>query len=271
MKRWIDEVDKIFSDINVASQFIFNMDETWVATLRCQEKVIVDKISLRDSLQVNVKNDINEHFTLVLCQSASGRIIRPMLIVPRKNVPKELLPFSDIIHFVANPSGWMTSQLFEIWVSEVFLREIENFRKNMNATGAKVILVVDNHTSRGNPVALRKLQSENIEVVGLVPHSSYFTQPLDLFANNAIKSEFTKLYNDKTVDTAKERRLSIVECLLEVIPKISSDVTSLKDAFRRAHLRPWDPIGLLEHPGVSKEIHEKEKKKCCWRGRWYFD
>lgn len=261
MNRWINEAGEIFSNNEISSQFIFNMDETWVATLRCQEKVIIDRSAMRENLQVNVKNDINEHFTLVLCQSASGRIIRPLLIVPRKKVPKELVPFSDTIHFAANPTGWMTSEIFEKWVSDVFLREIENFRRNMNAPDAKVILVVDNHTSRGNPVALRKLQNENIEVIGLVPHSSYFTQPLDLFANNAIKSEFTKLYNDKITDSAKERRLAIVECLLEAIPKISSDVKSLQDAFRRANLRPWNPSGLLEHPGVSKDIHEKERKK----------
>jgi len=239
---------------------MFNMDETWVATLSQYEKVLVSRSALMDCYPVAVHNAIKEHFTLVLCQSASGRIIRPMLIIPLEKVPDELLCFQDRIHLVANPSGWINFELFSRWVHEVFVPDIDMLRRNMNAPGAKAVLIVDNHNSRENPDALQELRTNNVDVVGLVPHSSYFMQPLDLFANNAIKAEFTKLYNNQPVETAGDRRAAILCCLAQVIPKVASQVGALQQAFRRACLWPFDPDTLLQHSAISADVHETNKR-----------
>lgn len=225
------------------------------------EKVIVNRFSLKDNYAVSVKNNINEHYTLTLCQSASGRFIRPLLIILLKKVPEELKIYSETFHLIANPSGWMTCDIFNIWVNEVFLSEVDILRHYSNAPNAKVTLIVDNHLSRYNPVALRALVAKNVDAVGLVPHSSYFAQPLDLFANNAIKHDFSMLYKEKQIETAKERRIAILDCLRQAIPKVSSQVDALQDAFKRACIRPWNSNGLLEHSGVSKDVHINQRKR----------
>lgn len=133
MSRWISTVEKILTNPNVPDHFIFNMGETWVATLGTHEKVIVNRFSLKDNYAVSVKNNINEHYTLTLCQSASGRFIRPLLIILLKKVPEELKIYSETFHLVANPSGWMTCDVFNIWVNEVFLSEVDTLRHYSNA------------------------------------------------------------------------------------------------------------------------------------------
>jgi hypothetical protein len=52
---------------------------------------------------------------------ADGRKLTPFVILRRKNLPKQKLP-TDII-FKCNEEGWMTEELMDKWLKEVWHRK----------------------------------------------------------------------------------------------------------------------------------------------------
>ena len=68
-------------------------------------------------------------------------------------------------------SGWMNSELFELWFLHHFLPHAPAARP--------LLLLLDGHSSHYNPAVIRKAAQEKVILFCLPPHSSHETQPLD--------------------------------------------------------------------------------------------
>ena len=68
-------------------------------------------------------------------------------------------------------SGWITSELFDLWFVHHFLPHAPAARP--------LFLLLDGHSSHYNPSVISKAAEEKVIIFCLPPHSSHETQPLD--------------------------------------------------------------------------------------------
>ena len=69
--------------------------------------------------------------TLVCCIAADGTDITPLLILDIKTVHPGLIDKSIGFAITGSDSGWITGNIFKMWVSDVFIPEVERRRENL--------------------------------------------------------------------------------------------------------------------------------------------
>lgn len=85
---------------------------------------------------------------------------------------------------LANPSGWMNSELF--------VEVIKHFRKHISATPENpALLIMDNHESHLSIKALNLAKKSGITIVTLHPYTTARLQPLDV----GLLAPFKVFYN----------------------------------------------------------------------------
>ena len=113
--------------------------------------------------------------TALICCSASGAYMPPMLIFPRQRMKDELLDGSPPGTWaVCHPSGWIQKDLFLSW-----------FKKFVKQSGAskdsKVLLIFDGHSTHTKSLELIDFANDNGGIfLCLPPHCTHKLQPLDV-------------------------------------------------------------------------------------------
>jgi hypothetical protein len=97
----------------------------------------------------------------------------------------------------AQENAYMVDELFERWMQQMFLPYTAEQRK-----AGPILLVYDNFSAHVTPAVLKLCAANNIEVIGLPPHSSNYLQPLDLSCNAPLKR-----YYEVNLDHWKARQL----------------------------------------------------------------
>lgn len=89
----------------------------------------------------------------------------------------------------------MTEQIFEAAITSTFLPALERKRAKLGLrpADAPAILILDAHSSRASPNAIRALQDANMHMITIPAHSSHVLQPLDLAVNGILKTELKKV------------------------------------------------------------------------------
>ena len=153
---------------------IFNCDETGVSVNpKSQSKII----ALKGKRQVGAVTSAErgETVTAEVCMSASGSYMPPMLIFPRVKKRQEFeLGLPPGAWCEVHPSGWMTTELFNVWFKE--------FIKFSKATKeSPVLLIVDGHSTHTKNLKLLDIARDNgVVILCLPPHCSHRLQPLDV-------------------------------------------------------------------------------------------
>ena len=100
---------------NYAPHRIFNVDETSIFTVPGRNSRIIGKKSSKQVARVtSAERGISS--TAVVCVSAAGSFVPPMLIFSRKRMNAQLTdraPPGTI--FACNESGWMRTEVFKKW------------------------------------------------------------------------------------------------------------------------------------------------------------
>lgn len=87
---------------------------------------------------------------------------------------------------VQSENAYMTDNLFSMYINNVFLPYTEPQRRD----GQPIVLVYDNCKSHVSSGLLDTLAAANVVVVGLPPHSSHATQPLDVSIMQPLKAAY---------------------------------------------------------------------------------
>ena len=110
-----DELESI--DILDKPEHIFNADKTGIDLNARSGKVIVSKNSKHAYSEQKAPRD---HITSMVCCSASGQVLRPMIF--EKNWPSG--PYSrngpDSCSYGKSTNGYMDEELFLTWFEEIF-------------------------------------------------------------------------------------------------------------------------------------------------------
>lgn len=212
---------------------IFNLDETGTTTVQKPQKVLGRKG------QKNICK-VTSQERGVLCTtcciiSAGGIALPPVIIYPRKNINPRMnvgTPPGTLV--LANPSGWMNSELF----SSV----MEHFIKHSHSSpDSPSILILDNHESHLSIEALDIAKNSGVNVVTLPPHTSAKLQPLDV----GIFGPF-KTYYDNAMDSWLMRHPGCPVTIYDVGGIIAAAFTksmtpsNIINAFRKTGIFPFD-------------------------------
>lgn len=113
--------------------------------------------------------------TMVVCTSASGQYVAPMLIFKRKRMTPELGLGAPPGCLVENSdTGYINSDLFVVWL-QAFIDVVKPTLEK------KVLLVLDGHTTHSKNLNAVKLARNNgVMMLQLPGHTTHRLQPLDV-------------------------------------------------------------------------------------------
>jgi hypothetical protein len=135
----LDEIRAHFEllDRNVTgapAAFVFNLDESgfqdWAD--RLERMVIVPSACQTDKVGIPIDR-YTKRSSLLVGIATDGTFLKPMLILPRKTIEKELLEqgINDGVgKLIYQENGFITGGLFREWCAEVFFPEIQNRREH---------------------------------------------------------------------------------------------------------------------------------------------
>lgn len=171
----VDEWKKASSELinSYEEENIFNVDETSLFW-KCTPK---RSLVFRGERAAGTKKS-KERLTLLLCCSATGEKLAPIIIGKSKNprcFARKKLP----ITYKSNSSAWMTTSIFLEWLEKLNLQ--------MKNQPRKILLLLDNATV--HPV---DLEFTNIKLLYFPKNSTAVIQPLDqgIIQNFKVKYRF---------------------------------------------------------------------------------
>jgi len=160
VQRLFDNLGSEYQKEKFDASHIFNMDETSMSTVQQQRQKILAASGKKQVGKI-VSAEKGETITAVICISASGVFLPPMLIFPRKNFNSRLLhgaPPNTVGS--ASPSGWINRDIYLSW--------LKHFAQYSGAKPEnKVLLVLDNHESHISLQAWEFCRTNGIVVVSL--------------------------------------------------------------------------------------------------------
>lgn len=174
VNNFFDLLESVYDRQHFVPSQIYNVDETGITTVQGRQSKI---IALRGRKQVGALTSAERGTlsTAVICMSATGNFIPPMIIFPRVRMKKEFLNGAPPETLAAcDPSGWMNLELFETWFTH-FLKHSHSSKDN------PTLLVLDGHKSHTQNLAvIDKARENGVTILCIPPHCTHRMQPLDV-------------------------------------------------------------------------------------------
>jgi hypothetical protein len=150
------------------------------------------------------------HLPGVVAISATGQLLKPLIILKSLKKLKSLSQFSDLCYFSTSLNGWITKELF-IYFAFIFVQQISHYRLSLpdNIREERILLILDGHSTRLCFDAALIFSIWNIDVLILPSHSSHLIQPFDVAVASPAKVEFKKELDKhlkEIMDTDPEKR-----------------------------------------------------------------
>lgn len=184
VNAFFDNLKEVLTTYKFQPQDIWNMDETALTTVHRPPKVIAERKARQVGQVTSAERGVL--VTGVCAVSASGSFIPPMMVFPRVNYKAHMIigaPPGTL--GVANPSGWMSSELFIKW--------LQHFIENARVTKDKpALLIMDNHDSHISIEGIELAKDNGLTLLTFPPHCSHKLQPLDVTVYSPLK----RYYND---------------------------------------------------------------------------
>ena len=147
----------------------------------------------RDGMEVGVPRTINR-CTLLGCVGLDGTRVKPAIITKNKTLNSLIFesgysPENVAFHSITN--SFITGDVFMQWLNDIFIPHVEatreTLRRRLGAFNERAVLILDGCSCHTNERFRQFLESKNITMMFLVPHSSHLTQPLDLGVFGLVK------------------------------------------------------------------------------------
>ncbi|RKK17109.1 hypothetical protein BFJ66_g18038, partial [Fusarium oxysporum f. sp. cepae] len=133
--------------------------------------------------------------TILECISATGKVLRPLVIFKGKTVQQQHFPekldFLEDWEFTCSEKGWTNNHMALIWLKTVFIPST----KPENPKEPR-LLILDGHGSHMTEDFLFECYNNNIFVLFLPAHASHVLQPLDVAVFGPLKRAYRKFLSD---------------------------------------------------------------------------
>ena len=242
----------IFGRLNLISKpgQIFNADETGVTIVHKPAKVIA-QVGRRNVPALTSAEKGRTH-TILSCVSASGQVIPPFMVYPRKRpVPPKMREGAyPNTFFQVSDNGWITKELFFEWF-KLFVQTISPIRP--------VLLILDGHTSHITINVIEFARANEIHLLCLPSHTSHVLQPLDVGVFKSFKSLFSKVC---TQYMAKNPGRVITEDILSSLVgnalAQSHTPINIFSGFKKAGIYPFNPGEVSDRQLAPSKAHNNQ-------------
>ena len=138
--------------------------------------------------------------TVLACISASGCYVPPLIVFAGQRFSYNPLEgFEDAV-MGRSETGWMDSELFKTWLSDVFVKHL-----NEKVEPRPVVLFVDGHSTHLTMEASDICLENGIVLYCLLEHASHIMQPCDLRLFGPLKEHWrqaTRSYSYENIGEA---------------------------------------------------------------------
>lgn len=250
--KFFNLLREIYTKHNYAPHRIFNVDETSISTVPGRNSRILAKKGSKQVARVtSAERGIST--TAVVCVSAAGSFVPPMLIFSRKRMKAELTdgaPPGTI--FACNESGWMRTEVFKQWFAHFV-----SFVKP--SIGEPALLILDGHLSHTRNLDVILSARENfVTILCLPPHCTHKLQPLDVAVMGPLSvyldQALEKWLNHHPGRTVTVFQISQIFCegyLKACIP------TNGINGFRKTGIFPFDPEVFSDVDFLAAEVTDQ--------------
>ena len=163
---------------------VYNCDETGVSVVHRPGKVVAE-VGRRNVFAVTSGEKGKTH-TVLSCVSASGYVLPPMMVYPRKQSLPEKFREGAIANtlIVNSENGWINTNLFLQWF-HFFLSNIPPSRP--------VLLIMDGHGSHVSIDVIQLAQDNDFHPLRLPAHTTHICSPSTLGSLSRLNQIFRRL------------------------------------------------------------------------------
>ena len=181
--EYFDRISEVIEVGTIPSAFIINLDEAGFDSYVDARKIkrVVPASFLEREIPTPVSRQ-EKRATLLAAVCADGYCLRPMVVLQRGTVERELLDLGytdQVVAYGHSETGFMNSSLFLQWAERSFFPEIRQRRALLGYEGP-ALLIMDGfnvHTSSAFDVLC---EEANVVKILIPPHTSDQLQPCDL-------------------------------------------------------------------------------------------
>lgn len=231
---YYDMLFSFFSTNNVPSYFVFNVDEEGhdeFVDAKKYEWILVPEDSKPQKWYYPVERK-DDHTTFLACIAADGSYLKPLIVVKRTTIEARVLRLSlfDKVMIEPDETGYINSEIFNEWIDNIFIPEVQERRKKFNYDGPAV-LILDGCSSHYTEELFNACEINNIKLFFLPPHSSNQTQMLDLGMFHLHKQNVRKARLSEVDDD--DALLDKIQMLLDSFQRAAT-YSNVKSAFEAA-------------------------------------
>ena len=179
------KLGSLFGQLNLISKpmLIYNCDETGISIVHKPGKVVAEMG--RRNVYALTSAERGKTHTVLACVSASGHVLPPMIIYPRKRCVPDAMKEGAVPDtlFMSSETGWINSELYLQWF-QFFLDHIPPVRP--------VLLLEDGHASHTSIEVLELARANGVHILCFPAHSTHVLQPLDVGVFKSFKTHFSK-------------------------------------------------------------------------------
>ncbi|ESO11506.1 hypothetical protein HELRODRAFT_71733 [Helobdella robusta] len=240
---------KVRAGHNFGPENIYNVDETGLTTVQKPVKVIAG----RGLKQVGrmTSQERGKLITVCCAINAIGNSIPPLFIFPRVNFKEFMIRDGPrgCVGF-ANPSGWMSSDIFVEW--------LKHFIKHSKASfDYPTLLLLDNHESHISVAALDVAKSHGIIMLSFPPHCSHKLQPLDRAVFGPLKKYYNTACDNWMVSNPRPLTIyDIVPIVREAYTKAFAK-SNIESGFRIAGIEPYNPDIFTDDDFLAASVTDR--------------
>jgi hypothetical protein len=247
ISAWFRLVSNMRAKYGVLDCDIYNFDETgFMMGVICPGMVVTRADRRGRGKAVQPGN--REWATAIACINGEGWSIPPFLVVQGKNHLSNWYTDGGL------PPDWVIKPTSNGWTNnETGLEWLKHFDKHTatRAKGLYRMLVLDGHNSHESAEFQEFCKVHNIITLGLPPHSSHLTQPLDIGCFSVLKRAYSRQI--ETFIKAHINHITKVEFFLafQAAYKETMTVENCQAGFRGAGLVPFNPQAVISKLDVK--------------------
>lgn len=134
----------------------------------------------------------SNHISIVAAVTLSGQALTPLLISTTENPPQEVIdsPLGNKFHWFKTRRGYLNEEAMLHWLNIVYLPYINQMKRLINDKNAQPLLIFDGLKAHQTVKVNQLLESNQIDVLTLPPHSSHLVQCLDLCFFGVMKKHY---------------------------------------------------------------------------------
>ena len=229
----------VYGRLNLLSKpmQIFNIDETGVSVVHKPGKVVAE-VGRRVWSITSAERGKNH--TVVTCISASGFVLPPCLIYPRKRVVPENFRDGAIpgTLFKNTENGWINQEVYMEWF-QWFITVIPPARP--------VLLIEDGHGSHISIELIELARANDVHLLCLPAHTTHILQPLDIGVFKSFKTFFSKAcHKYLTKNPGRVVSSDVIASLVgEAWPQALTPL-NIMGGFRKCGIYPLNPGAVTD-------------------------